>query len=113
MVRLHGGGLAWHDWTMSSESNPQDLTPQDLTPLIAPAPIGAPPGRPVSGARKTLAGELRQQLADEIVRGVLPPRAALDETEIARRFQVSRTPVREAIPPIAASRLIGLRAPRR
>src|SRR5437763_1961243 len=48
---------------MTSESNPQDLTP-----LIAPAPLGTPPraGRPVSGARKTLAGELRQQLYHEI-----------------------------------------------
>src|SRR5712671_6201285 len=92
-------GLVWHDWTMSSESNPQDLAP-----LIAPAPIGTPPGadRPVSGARKTLAGELRQQLADEIVRGVLAPGAALDETEIARRFQVSRTPVREAMAELEA-----------
>ena len=42
----------------------------------------------------TRAEELRLQLADDIVRGTLPPGAALDETEIARRFKVSRTPVR-------------------
>ena len=64
---------------MTSESNTQNLRP-----LTAPAPVGVPSAvdRPVSGARKTLAGELRQQLADEIVRGVLPPGAALDETEM-------------------------------
>ncbi|MGA7942493.1 MAG: GntR family transcriptional regulator, partial [Bradyrhizobium sp.] len=45
----------------------------------------------------TLAEELRLQLADEIVRGALAPGAALDETDIARRFNVSRTPVREAL----------------
>ena len=58
------------------------------------------------GAGRTLAEELRLQLADEIVRGVLAPGAALDETELARRFQVSRTPVREAIRQLAASGLI-------
>ena len=43
---------------------------------------------------------------------MLPPGAALDETEIARRFQVSRTPVREAIRQLAASGLIEMRAHR-
>ena len=36
----------------------------------------------------------------------MPPGAPLDETELARRFQVSRTPVREAIRQLAASGLI-------
>src|ERR1700676_1098488 len=54
----------------------------------------------------TRAEELRLQLADEIVRGALAPGAALDETDIARRFKVSRTPVREALRQLAASGLI-------
>src|SRR5258708_3492497 len=62
--------------------------------------------------RKTRAEELRLQLADEIVRGVLPPGAALDETTIANRFHVSRTPVREAIRLLAASGLVEVRAHR-
>ena len=62
--------------------------------------------------RKTLAEELRLQLADEIVRGALAPGAALDETGLARRFQVSRTPVREAIRLLAASGLVEARAHR-
>jgi DNA-binding GntR family transcriptional regulator len=65
-----------------------------------------------SPARKTLADELRLQLADEIVRGVLEPGSALDETELARRFDVSRTPVREAIRQLAASGLVEVRAHR-
>ena len=43
--------------------------------------------RVAENGRKTLAEELRLQLADEIVRGVLAPGAALDETELAERFK--------------------------
>ena len=60
----------------------------------------------------TRAEELRLQLADEIVRGVLPPGAALDESDIARRFNVSRTPVREALRQLVASGLVEARAHR-
>jgi DNA-binding GntR family transcriptional regulator len=66
----------------------------------------------VPSRRRTLTEELRLQLADEIVRGVLLPGSALDETELARRFRVSRTPVREAIRELAASGLIEARAHR-
>ena len=62
--------------------------------------------------RRTLAEDLRLQIADEIVRRQLVPGAALDETELARRFGVSRTPVREAIRQLAASGLIEVRAHR-
>src|SRR6201996_8492308 len=57
----------------------------------------------------TRAEELRLQLADEIVRGALPPGAPLDETDIARRFSVSRTPVREALRQLVASGLVEAR----
>lgn len=74
--------------------------------------IVAPLTSPASGVRKTLAEELRLQLADEIVQGVLKPGVALDETELARRFEVSRTPVREAIRQLAASGLVDTQAHR-
>jgi DNA-binding GntR family transcriptional regulator len=67
---------------------------------------------PLEPGRRTRADELRLQLADEIVRGALPPGTALDEAGLARRFQVSRTPVREAIRLLAASGLVELRAHR-
>jgi DNA-binding GntR family transcriptional regulator len=63
-------------------------------------------------AKITRAEELRLQLADQIVRGALAPGAALDETEIARRFNVSRTPVREALRQLVASGLVEARAHR-
>jgi DNA-binding GntR family transcriptional regulator len=63
----------------------------------------------VPGNAKTLAERLRLQISDEIVQGDLAPGIALDETELAQRFQVSRTPVREAIRLLAASGLVEAR----
>src|SRR3974390_2042239 len=60
-------------------------------------------------ARVTRAEELRLALADEIISGVLAPGATLDETLIAQRFNVSRTPVREALRQLAASGLVEIR----
>jgi DNA-binding GntR family transcriptional regulator len=61
---------------------------------------------PLNGGKVTLAEELRLQLADEIVRGALTPGAPLDESDLARRFKVSRTPVREALRQLVASGLV-------
>lgn len=58
---------------------------------------------------KTLAARLREQLADDIVRGALPPGVSLEEAELAKRFDVSRTPVREAIRLLVASGLVEAR----
>jgi DNA-binding GntR family transcriptional regulator len=73
--------------------------------LIAPNAVALQSAAP----RLTRSEELRLQLADEIVRGVYAPGAALDETRIANRFNVSRTPVREAIRLLAASGLVQVR----
>jgi DNA-binding GntR family transcriptional regulator len=84
------------------------MTSQSNTAASPPAnPAGgrsaSQPGR---GDGRTLAETLRLQLADEIISGGLAPGTILDETELARRFQVSRTPVREAIRQLAASGLV-------
>ena len=60
----------------------------------------------------TRAEQIRLQIADEIVRGELGPGTQLDETELARRFGVSRTPVREALRELSAAGLVHTR-PRR
>jgi DNA-binding GntR family transcriptional regulator len=92
----------------------------DDLPTRAPQPSGSEPEavlRRVDRAspqadKITRAEELRLQLADEIVRGALAPGAPLDETDIAKRFNVSRTPVREALRQLAASGLVDARAHR-
>jgi DNA-binding GntR family transcriptional regulator len=57
----------------------------------------------------TLAESLRQQLEGAIAAGHLEPGSRLDEQEIAQRFGVSRTPVREAFRLMAANNLVELR----
>ncbi len=92
---------------MDPDSNMLDEPPATAEPRTGEAGVaGGRPSRVSEGGVTTLAEKLRLQLADEIVGGLLAPGAALDETEIARRFQVSRTPVREALRRLAASGLI-------
>lgn len=55
---------------------------------------------------RTSAEDIRQKLADRIIRGELAPGTPLDETSLASSFAVSRTPVREALRLLAASGLI-------
>lgn len=54
-------------------------------------------------------GTLRARLEEEIATGVLQPGERLDETALATRFGVSRTPVREALQHLAAAGLVELR----
>lgn len=56
----------------------------------------------------SLADGLKQALEKEIASGTLEPGKRLDEKEIAARFDVSRTPVREAFRLLAADGLVDL-----
>jgi len=58
-----------------------------------------------SRPRLTRTDELVACLADDILHGHLRPGVRLDEHDIARRFGVSRTPVREALGQLAATGL--------
>jgi len=48
-------------------------------------------------AGMTHSEKVRLALEQDIFSGAIPPGSSLDEEELARRFEVSRTPVREAI----------------
>ena len=69
----------------------------------------APPDEP--RPRPGRANDIRATLQEEIESGRLPPGAPLDERALATRFEVSRTPVREALQQLAARELVRI-APR-
>jgi len=60
--------------------------------------------------KRTSAEEIRRGLAERIISGALPPGTALDETQLAAEFAVSRTPVREALRLLASSGLVDQKA---
>jgi DNA-binding GntR family transcriptional regulator len=63
-------------------------------------------------ARGLLSEQIRNALTDEIASGSLSPGMVLDEQQLADRFGVSRTPVREALRQLSAGGLVEVR-PRR
>lgn len=62
--------------------------------------------------KPTKAESIARSLADDIVKGLLAPGTALDETLIAARYGVSRTPIREAIRQLTATGVLETRAHR-
>ncbi len=59
--------------------------------------------------RQSSAERVRHLLAEEIVSGRLAPGTRLEEQSLADRFQVSRTPVREAVRQLDAAGLVMVR----
>ena len=60
-------------------------------------------------SRGGLADEICRKIADEIVLGNFAPSTHLDEVSLAERFNVSRTPVREALKQLSIMGLIEYR----
>ena len=82
-------------------------TPDSASPNEPDPAAAGDDARPRAGR----AAEIRGTLQEEIESGKLAPGAALDERALAERFQVSRTPVREALQQLAALDLVHI-APR-
>jgi len=76
--------------------------PRALTPGPGPRPVivGLEPM-----ADSSLASDIARRLEEEILRGRVRPGARLDERELSERYNVSRTPVREALQRLSASGL--------
>ncbi|MEY8877515.1 MAG: GntR family transcriptional regulator [Leptothrix sp. (in: b-proteobacteria)] len=60
----------------------------------------------------SLSEQLRESIEEEVATGRLPPGTHLDELELAARYGVSRTPIREALLQLAGEGLVEIR-PRR
>ena len=60
----------------------------------------------------TRAEKLREAIEERIATGEFPPGTHLDETDLAQRFGVSRTPLREALIQLSSTGIVALR-PRR
>jgi DNA-binding GntR family transcriptional regulator len=67
---------------------------------------------PMTADNQTRTEKLAGQISNAILSGEFVPGSRLDEQQLAQRFGVSRTPVREALRQLATSGLIDLR-PRR
>jgi DNA-binding GntR family transcriptional regulator len=59
-----------------------------------------------------IATRIYKSLADEIIKGTLKPGEKLDERTLAERFEVSRTPIREALRQLSSRGLVEM-SPRR
>jgi DNA-binding GntR family transcriptional regulator len=60
----------------------------------------------VSALLSTKADDIARVLEDEIVGGLIPPGTVLRQEQLSERFEVSRTPVREALRRLAALGLV-------
>jgi DNA-binding GntR family transcriptional regulator len=65
--------------------------------------------RPTRPARKHSQAEIMAALENDIVSGRLKPRQRVDEREVAARFGVSRTPVREVLNRMATTGILDSR----
>ena len=61
---------------------------------------------PVTTLTSTKADDIAGLLEDEIVSGAIPPGTVLRQEQLSERFDVSRTPVREALRRLAALGLV-------
>jgi len=69
----------------------------------------APTGKAGRVSSPTLASIVQQKIASDIAHGQLPAGARLEEEELARRYDVSRTPVREALRQLSALGIVETR----
>lgn len=91
-----------HDGILVSFVAFQDPYEDPAMPTDPRPPDGGETSPDELRTRPGRATDIRSVLQEEIETGTLPPGATLDERALAARFEVSRTPVREALGRLAA-----------
>jgi DNA-binding GntR family transcriptional regulator len=78
-----------------------------MTSILTKPDTRTAPGRAENNNPPVIRSDrVRRQIADQIISGVLRPGEELDEKKLAEAFNVSRTPVREALWQLAAANLV-------
>ena len=77
--------------------------------MVQTIPPHADPSASAAIPSPTLKSTVVRRLEEEIVAGTLAPGTRLDEVQLADRYGLSRTPLREALAQLAASGLIEIR----
>lgn len=80
----------------------EDISITKNAPVHEIAEMDKEPGR----IKATRSDQLRELLEEMIVSGQLRPGTKIDESELVQRFEVSRTPMREAIKALVATGLL-------
>ena len=105
-TKLHTKNMYWYIYLTFQHTEPGNSMKLAADPTLEPGgAAGEVPEAPARG-RASLASDIRATLQTEIEQGKLAPGTLVDERALATRFNVSRTPVREALQHLAARDLV-------
>src|SRR4051794_30227435 len=90
---------------MTARTTAQSSRPRRARPVAETNPPAKQSPKPSRGEDSSLASDIAERMEEEILRGRVRPGSRLDERELSDRYQVSRTPVREALQRLSASGL--------
>ena len=90
---------------MTARTTAQSSRPRRARPVPETNPPAKQSPKPSRGEDSSLASDIAERMEEEILRGRVRPGSRLDERVLSDRYQVSRTPVREALQRLSASGL--------
>ncbi|NVH70984.1 GntR family transcriptional regulator [Paraburkholderia sp. JPY432] len=103
---LHTTNLCWYISRNFQHTEHRNSMKLAADPTLERSGAAGEAPEPPARGRASLASEIRATLQAEIEQGKLAPGTLVDERALATRFNVSRTPVREALQHLAARDLV-------